>query len=194
MYAQQINDEPAFRWWTKFVLKRRNRKINKIKKKYWRTTHKFGIRLPKSIDKAREFDKLNGNTDWADALKKEMSKAKVAYAPSGDTTVEQARRGEGGFIGFQEIKCHVIYDVKMDFTKKARFVAGGNTTEAPASLTYSSVVSRESVRIAFLIGALNDLDVMSCDIGNAYLNAPCREKIWFKAGYECGTMPASHAS
>jgi hypothetical protein len=27
---------------------------------------------------------------------------------------------------------------------------------------------------------------MSCDIGNAYLNAPCREKIWFKAGIECG--------
>ena len=27
---------------------------------------------------------------------------------------------------------------------------------------------------------------MSCDIGNAYLNAPCREKLWFVAGKECG--------
>ena len=27
---------------------------------------------------------------------------------------------------------------------------------------------------------------MSCNIGNAYLNAPCPEKIWFKAGNECG--------
>jgi hypothetical protein len=27
---------------------------------------------------------------------------------------------------------------------------------------------------------------MSCDIGNAYLNAPCREKIWFRSGIECG--------
>ena len=27
---------------------------------------------------------------------------------------------------------------------------------------------------------------MLCDIGNAYLNAPCREKIWFVAGPECG--------
>ena len=27
---------------------------------------------------------------------------------------------------------------------------------------------------------------MSCDLENAYLNAPCREKIWFEGGLECG--------
>ena len=84
------------------------------------------------------------------------------------------------------ITCIVVFDVKMDFTRKCRFVAGGHTTEAPASLTYSSVVSRDSVRIGFLLAALNDLDVMSCDLENAYLNAPCREKIWFRGGPECG--------
>ena len=102
-------------------------------------------------------------------------------------TPEQIRRGEAEDMkGFQEIKCHIIFDVKMDFTRKARFVAGGHTTETPVALTYSSVVSRDSVRLAFLIAALNDLEVSSCDIGNAYLNAPCKEKIWFEAGAECG--------
>ena len=74
----------------------------------------------------------------------------------------------------------------MDFTRKARFVAGGHMTEAPNSLTYSSVVSRECVKIAFLLAALNDLDLMACNIGNAYLNAKYRERIWFVAGPECG--------
>lgn len=74
----------------------------------------------------------------------------------------------------------------MDFTRKARFVANGSMTDTPIGLCYSSVVSRDSVRIAFLVAALNDLDLLACDIGNAYLNAPCREKIWFKAGLECG--------
>jgi hypothetical protein len=37
-----------------------------------------------------------------------------------------------------------------------------------------------------LIAALNDIDIMSCDLENAYLNAPCREKIWFEGGVECG--------
>ena len=76
----------------------------------------------------------------------------------------------------------------MDFIRKARFVAGGHMTETPNSLTYSSVVSQESVKIAFLIATLNGLDIMSCDIGNAYLNAPCREHIWFVAGPKCGDL------
>ena len=68
--------------------------------------------------------------------------------------------------------------MKVDFTWKAKFVANGSTTEAPVALCYSSVVSRDSVRIAFLLAALNDLEVFPCDIGNAYLNVPCQEKIW----------------
>jgi hypothetical protein len=48
-------------------------------------------------------------------------------------------------IGFQEIGCHIIFDIKMDFTRKVRFVASGHMTDTPAAMTYSSVVSRESV-------------------------------------------------
>jgi hypothetical protein len=65
----------------------------------------------------------------------------------------------------------MIFDVKMDFTRKARFVAGGHMTDPPTSMTYSSVVSRDSVRIAFLIAAMNDLEVLGADGGNANLNA-----------------------
>eukprot|EP00980_Cylindrotheca_fusiformis_P023006 scaffold10033_cov140-Cylindrotheca_fusiformis.AAC.1 len=62
------------------------------------------------------------------------------------------------------------------FTRKARLVANGNETPvAPKYDRYSSVVSRESVRIGFLYAALNDLDILSRDISNAYLNAPCSE-------------------
>ena len=74
-----------------------------------------------------------------------------------------------------------------NFRRKARFVAGGHTTDVPATLTYASVVSRDSVRIALTIAALNDLQVMACDIQNAYLTADCREKIWTRAGPEFGS-------
>ena len=46
-------------------------------------------------------------------------------------------------------------------------------TETPATLTYLSVVSRDSVQIALTVAALNDLQVMSCDIQNTYLMADC---------------------
>ena len=91
--------------------------------------------------------------------------------------------------GYQQIKCHMIFDVKMgeNFRHKASFVAGRHTKETPTSLTYSSVVSRDSVRIILLTAALNGLQVMACDIQNAYMTANCHEKIWTYEGREFGS-------
>jgi hypothetical protein len=81
----------------------------------------------------------------------------------------------------------MIFDVKMeDFRHKARFVAGGHTTDTPHAMTYASVVSIESMRIALTLSALNDLDVNVADIENAYLTAPITEKVWTVLGPEFG--------
>ncbi len=82
----------------------------------------------------------------------------------------------------------MTFDVKMgeNFRRKARFVADGHKTKTPAAMCYSSVVSRDSVRIALTIAALNDLDILACDMQNAYLTADCREKVWIMAGPEFG--------
>ena len=116
-----------------------------------------------------------------------MSKVKITWKVNGGHTPSEARAATANtFVGFQEIGCHLIFDVKMDFTRKARFVAGGHTTEALSSITYSSVVSRDSFRLAFTIAALNGVDDFSCDLENAYLNAMCRKNIWFEGRTECG--------
>ena len=74
----------------------------------------------------------------------------------------------------------------MDLTRKARFIAGGHMIAPPSSMTYASVVSRERVRIAFLLAALNEIDILSGKIGNAYLNAYTTDKIYYRAGPEWG--------
>ena len=53
-----------------------------------------------------------------------------------------------------------------------------------SSIKYSSVVSRDSVRISLTIAALNGLSTLGCDIQNTYLTAPFRENIWTTAGPE----------
>ena len=77
------------------------------------------------------------------------------------------------------------------FTRKARLVVDGHKTRPPSSITYSSVVTRDSVRIALTIASLNSLEVSACDIGNAYLNAQCREKLWTVAGPEFSSEKGS---
>jgi len=72
------------------------------------------------------------------------------------------------------------------FRRKARMVGGGHQVETPAYMTYASVVSCETVRIALTIAALHDLEVKASDIQNAYLMAPCAEKIWTMLGAEFG--------
>ncbi len=60
-------------------------------------------------------------------------------------------------------------------------------TKAPASITYASVVSRETVCIALLMAALNDLNVKVWDVLNAYITAPITEKVWTVLGPEFGS-------
>ena len=84
----------------------------------------------------------------------------------------------------------MIFDIKLGegFRRKARFVGDGHKTETPNAVTYSSVVSRDSVRIVLMIAALNDLDIEGADIENAYLTAPCRERVWMRGGIEFGEL------
>ena len=88
--------------------------------------------------------------------------------------------------GHTQIQCYMIFDIKFDFTRKTMFVTGGYLIEPPSSIMFSAVVTQDSVQIAFMLIALNRPDVPAANIGNAYLNAPCREKVYFIAGTEFG--------
>ena len=81
----------------------------------------------------------------------------------------------------------MIFDVNMeDFRLKARLVVGGHQTKAPATITYASMVSRETVSLALTIASLNDLEVKVGDVLNTYITAPVKEKVWTVLGPEFG--------
>ena len=62
--ANNIYDEPAFKWWMKNVLCKRDRIISKVKAKYWRTTQTFGIQFPKTVDGAYKIYHRMDTTSW----------------------------------------------------------------------------------------------------------------------------------
>lgn len=168
--AQSIHNEPAFAWWVPVIMRQRKRMISRMKLSHRiRKKTKFGVIIPDNIEETRRLDIENGNNLWEEALRKELTKVKIAFLLLEDN--------EATPVGSKLINYHLIFDVKMDLTRKARLVAGGHLNkEVSKHITYSSVVSKESVRICFMLAALNNLEVLSGDIGNAYLNAKPREK------------------
>ncbi len=65
-------------------------------------------------------------------------------------------------------------------------MAGGHLTKAPETITYASVVSRETMHLALTFASLNDLEVKVGDVLNANITAPVKEKVWTILGPEFG--------
>ena len=116
-----------------------------------------------------------------------MTNVHIVFEKLDGVTPDKMRKGNIK-PGYEHINLHIIFDSKMDgkFTIKERLVEDGHTTAPTSSVTYSSDVSREIVRIEFLLVSLNKLDIFACDIVNAYINAKCREKLWTESGTEFG--------
>lgn len=174
---RNIHEEPAFAWWVQWTIKRRKHFISKMKSAININNMKYGIKVPKTVAEARRLDAENKNDLWDQAIKKELSKVIVA--------IKLLQDDEKTPIGSTRIPYHIVFDIKFDLTRKARLVAGGHKHKnVPAFESYSSVASRETIRLIFLIAAMNNLDIMAGDIGNAYLNAPCKEKVHIICGPE----------
>ena len=82
-------------------------------------------------------------------------------------------------IGQQIVPCHIVVDIKMqDFRQNAKLVTGLNIAKSLDSITYTSIVSRETDRISLMITTLNDVEVKLADILNAYVQAPVIDNVW----------------
>jgi hypothetical protein len=126
--------------------------VKKRSTRFLKNMHKFGIEVPRSVAEAYALDKKNGNTLRADSIAKEMKNVWIAF--------KILANGDKVPIGFQHMRCHMIFDIKMeDLHRKSRLVAGGHMTDAPATTTFASMVSRKTVRIAVTLAGLNDLQV-----------------------------------
>jgi hypothetical protein len=137
--------------------------------------------VPKDHNDCARIDRENWDTLWQDGVRKEMKTVRPAF--------EEYEGDIRDLVGHQKIDVQFVFDVKLgeDFRRKARLVALGNRAKTPSTLTCSSVVSRDSVRTALTTAALNDLDILVCDIEGACLTAKCREKVFIEAGAPFGS-------
>jgi len=176
--AKGIDDEVAFACWVPHTLRKCDAVVGTIRTRVHKMSHKHGIEIPASIKHAHAIDEKNGDTFWHDAIAKEMHNVGIAFEILDDDWSVPA--------SWSKVTGHLVFDVKMDFSRKARWVLDGHKMPTPSSSTCAGVVSRESVRIAFTCAALNDLDVMAADILSACLQAPSSQKDCIICGPEFG--------
>ena len=101
-------------------MKKQDQIIAKVKARFLKKYHKLGVEVPTSAEEAYRLDKKNNNTLWCDAINKDMTNVSIAF--------HILDHGEENPVGYEHINCNLIFDVKMGFFRKARFVAGGHIT------------------------------------------------------------------
>ena len=103
--SNRIAEEPVFAWLVQDTVKRRDRIIAKVASKYWQKTHRYGIRVPKTVQEAIVIDKENGNTVWWDAICKEMTNMR----PTAFEKMWRKRRQAPTRIPKDEVSLHIQY-------------------------------------------------------------------------------------
>jgi hypothetical protein len=94
--------------------------------------------------------------------------------------------------GYQEAPLRMIFTVKSDLRRKARLVAGSHKVDAKGHTMYSSVVRLDITRLLNVIAKAQGLHVLAGDVGNAYLNAETKEKVYTICGPEFGPELEGH--
>jgi hypothetical protein len=116
------------------------------------------------VQNAIDLDRRNGNTLWMDSLAKEMGNLMIAF--------EILEPGQKAPPGWYKATDQIIFDLKLDFTRKARWVKDCYKDPDSTTSSFAGAVSWESIRIVLTYAGLLGLPVIGGDIKNAYLQAP----------------------
>ena len=141
---------------------------------------KYGVAVPKNTKHAEELDAQHGNSLWKETYQKEI--ASLLSLGCFDFRPLDSKPGPG----YQFVKLTMIYEVKQDGRRKGRLVAGGHLVDPCSISTRSTVVKGVSVCLVDVIAHHDNLKVLCGEVSNAFVTAPCLEKVYSRAGLEFG--------
>ena len=127
--SREISDEPAFYWWVPYTLRKRDTIVSSICVRIAKSNYKYGVKIPKTIKEALTSDAENGNTLWRDSIDLEMNTILPAF--------DILPHGEKVPSGYVRSSGYIIFDVKMDFTRKSRWFKDGHLTREPIEFNFA---------------------------------------------------------
>ena len=116
-------------------------------------------------------DKKNKNNHWQDVIQKERENVNTQWQEATQWV----------------LVCQLVSHTEMDdFWRMTHLMVGGHMIHIPDTITYSSVVTRETVCFALTMAVLHDIEIKAADVWNAYMMSPNREKILTVLGQDFG--------
>ena len=180
--AKKLTSKPAFEWVPDYLEAQLSVKANIVSMNTRAAKKiKFGIEVANNVKHALFLDRLNSDNLWKESIDKELESLnshKTFREVTADDDLSEHKL----------IPYHIVFDVKFDLRRKARLVLQGNRVSPPKEDIYSGVVNMDSVRLAFTIAAMNNLNVCAADISTAFLYGKAREKVYIIAGKEFGAL------
>jgi len=159
-----ITKHPDFKWTTRYIRTKDDNYNILATKGHQGLKFKFPVQIPMNSSHALHLDKVHNNNLWKVAIQKEIDSINAFK------TFRVLDEGEKLPEGYARIPYQLIYDCKFDGRRKCRLFLGGHRTpDVHPDEVYSGVVSMETVRTAFVLGALNNLEVCAADISTAFL-------------------------
>ena len=139
---------------------------------------KYGIRFSMNVNEAAQFDKENVNSLWDNEILKELEA--LMYMKVFKKLLLSLWKVSSK--GYQFIPLRIVFDCRVDLRRKYRLVIGGHGINFSGHGVYASTTKSVSSRILKKI--TNNLNVMTGDISNTYINANTWENICTSAGTE----------
>jgi hypothetical protein len=141
---------------------------------------KYGVEIPRNYQHVLELDALNGNNLWQNAIDTELDQIDALNNFEDIGHKDNTRPPDGFFC----LRVHFVFDVRHDGRCKARLNADGH-------LILGVVIIR-GIRILAFLAKLNNLELWSTDINNAFLRAFTKEKLYVIAGSDMGNHRLDH--
>ena len=111
-----IDNEPAFQWWISYTFKKLDAILSAANARLRNNTIKYGIKVSRSVNEAKDYDQENGNTLWQDSIDLKMNTIVTAFEIAEDDKLPPRYMKSSG---------HLIFDNKIDVTRKAKFIKDG---------------------------------------------------------------------
>ena len=142
--------------------------------------YKFGYEITRDYKHEMELDAAAGKHRLQEVTQLEMDQVRDydIFIDKGEFNVSKIPRG------FQRLQVMLTFDVKHDGRHKVRLVARGDLTDTPVDSVYAGVVSLRGFCMCLFLAKLNEMEVYTTGISNAYLEAYTTEKLCIHAGKE----------